>query len=160
MRIFEFKNDDIYSLHAREEVFFREFKESVASFSRLERPSISISNSQSYSDVDERAKERGIDIARRKTGGRFMYFGDGSLIFSFSTSNQNPPLRAYRDICKIIINSLKEIMGENFLIEHSNDIVHSSGRKIGGAAQINSGSRYLIHAYLRYDINTRELFRY
>lgn len=164
--VLEFLNDDIYTMHAREEMLLYHAKENFISFSRLEQPSISIARMQSYHDVlEDRALKEGVAITRRKTGGRFMYLDENdvivSLIFNVNGLDKNI---AYNLVCQLIIDSLNETMNDSFHIEHNNDILHASNKKIGGAThnrdRIENPTRFMVHAYIRHNIDLNKLFRY
>ena len=164
-KVFEFLEDDIFSLHAREEIFLYDLKENLVSFSRLKHPGISIAKHQNYRDVlEERALQDGVAVTRRKTGGRFMYLDHNDLVISFALQTQGSPQADYALICQFLVESLQEVTGEHFQIAYVNDILHVDGRKIGGAAQhrdgFGEGGRPMVHAYLRYAVDPEQLFKY
>ncbi len=164
-KVFAFLEDDIFSLHAREEIFFYDLKENLISFSRLKHPGISIAKHQNYRDVlEERASQDGVAVTRRKTGGRFMYLDNNDLVISFALQTKGSLQEDYALICKLLVESLQEVTGERFQIDYVNDILHAAGRKIGGAAQqrdsFGEGGRSMVHAYLRYAVDPEQLFKY
>jgi lipoate-protein ligase A len=165
MRLFEFPEDDIYSLHAREDFFLNDIRDNLISFSRLRKPSISLGRLQNYNDLErEKAEKDRVDVTRRKTGGRFMYLDSGFLIVSFAFNDDVPPVKAYESVCGLITSALEDTTHEHFYLDYVNDIMHSSGKKIGGAAQsknlLEGNYRHLVHAYVRYDTDSDSLFRY
>ncbi len=161
-RILEFLDDDIYTMHAREEALTRA-RGNTLSFSKLTGPSISIGRLQNYKDViEDRVLKDKVAVTRRKTGGRFMYLDENDVIVSFALSNDDSIRKNYDSICNIIVRSLSEITGEEFYIANLNDIMHESGRKIGGAAQSRNDKEgtSMIHVYIRHSVNPDTLFRY
>ncbi len=164
--LLEFLNDDIYSMHAREEMLFYHTKENFLLFSRLEQPSISIGRLQSYSDIlEDRALNDGVAVTRRKTGGRFMYLDENDVIVSFAFNiNGLDKNIAYNLVCRLVIDSLNEIMNDSFHIEHNNDILHISNKKIGGATHNRNHperpTRFMVHAYIRHRVDLNSLFKY
>jgi len=165
METFNFEKDDIFSLHAREDLFLRNSNSNILTFSILEKPSISLGRLQNYEDVSEQAIKDEIPIARRNTGGRFMYLDNECLIISLIFSEKSiSSLSSYETFCDILTKTLKKITHEDFFIKDSNDIMHSSGKKIGGAAQnkisFEGKERILFHSYIRHGISRENLFKY
>lgn len=100
----------------------------------------------------ERAKERGIDIARRFTGGGAVYHDLGCLVWSIAVKGPagGGTKFLYGDLLSGFTEALR-ILGVNAYIENVNDVVidtPAGRRKVSGTAATLSGSYYLLHGTL------------
>ena len=156
IRLFEYGDQDIFSLHAYEDVILDGVSRGslpTILFSRLSKPGISVSYKQNLRlDVDvETASSRGVDVTRRMTGGRSMYLdGRYDIVSVVLPSDSLDVDGMYQKVCGRVTNVLSEILGFECSVENKNDLVLANGKKIGGAAQRIKGKAVLVHAYVRY----------
>ncbi len=123
---------------------------------------VSIGYFQSLNDeVDVSvAKELGVDIVRRRTGGGAVYHDSkGELTYSIVAPETQMPhgiRESYQLICGWIIDSLK-ILGIGAEFKPINDII-TAGKKISGNAQTRRNGVLLQHGTLLYDLDVRTMF--
>ncbi|MFQ5573204.1 MAG: biotin/lipoate A/B protein ligase family protein, partial [Nitrosopumilaceae archaeon] len=120
-------------------------------------PCVSIGYFQSTDDVNhERCKQEGIDVLRRITGGGAV-FHDKELTYSFVTKEfpQNI-LDSYKEICKIIISTLKHF-GFDAKFSPLNDVT-VNGKKVCGNAQTRKNNRLLQHGTILLEVDTKRMF--
>ena len=164
-RLITLKNCNLYTLHATEDYFLEEVNKKnqkpTIILSNLKSPSISISYKQNLKkDVNlTEAKKTNIDITRRKTGGRSIYLDDKHYIVSIidkKSPHMIDPTLNYKKICNKIIHTIKNLTGITLQLENKNDLITTTGKKIGGAAQKIKSHSYLVHCYIRHqtDLNT------
>jgi lipoate---protein ligase len=161
-RVLDLEGIDIYNLHATEDYLLQQVAhhghDPIVMFSRLSGPSVSIGIGQNLvKDVNLAAvQDLGAHVTRRKTGGRAVYLDDNHYVVSviersgLGSMNVN---RAYEHVCGRVIEALHQTTDMYFQIRHVNDIMTLGYRKIGGAAQKNSGEATLVHCYLRYRVD-------
>lgn len=101
------------------------------------------------------AKENGITIVRRSTGGGAVYHDLGNFNYSIITSKQVVDDDSMKILSEPIINVLKEL-GIDAEFTGRNDIV-VSGKKISGTAQRIYGDRVLHHGCILFDSNLETL---
>jgi lipoate-protein ligase A len=156
-QVYELQQRTIYNLHAVEDFLLEKVREesiSAVMFSQLSNPGISIATAQHLlKDVHvERARAQNVDITRRRTGGRSVYFDDSYYILSVAypqTASKNPK-KEYEKTCGAIAETLVDILGKPVDLQNRNDFIIQGGKKIGGAAQ-REEQAILIHCYLRYN---------
>lgn len=123
---------------------------------------VSIGYFQSLNDeVDVNvAKELGVDIVRRRTGGGAVYHDtNGEITYSVVAPESMMPSgirESYQFICGWIIESLKNI-GIESEFKPINDII-AGGKKISGNAQTRRNGVLLQHGTLLYDLDVRTMF--
>ncbi len=107
-------------------------------------PCVSIGYFQSIDDVNhERCRQEGVDVLRRITGGGAV-FHDKEITYSFVTKEfPQKILDSYREICEIVILTLKHC---GFEAEFSplNDVT-VKGKKVCGNAQTRKNNKLLQH---------------
>ncbi len=106
------------------------------------------------------AKELGVDIVRRRTGGGAVYHdATGELTYSVIAPETQMPhgiRESYQLICGWIIDSLKAL-GISAEFKPINDII-TAGKKISGNAQTRRNGVLLQHGTLLYDLDVRTMF--
>ncbi len=123
---------------------------------------VSIGYFQSLNDeVDVNvAKELGVDIVRRRTGGGAVYHDTkGEITYSVILPENEMPKgirESYQVICGWIIESLKNL-GIESEFKPINDII-AGGKKISGNAQTRRNGVLLQHGTLLYDLDVRTMF--
>ena len=123
---------------------------------------VSIGYFQSLNDeVDVNiAKELGIDIVRRRTGGGAVYHdAKGEITYSVVAPENIMPSgirESYRLICGWVMESLKNL-GIESEFKPINDII-AAGKKISGNAQTRRNGVLLQHGTLLYDLDVRTMF--
>ncbi len=131
-------------------------------FYTWEPSAVSIGYFQSLNDeVDVNvAKELGVDIVRRRTGGGAVYHDTkGEITYSVIAPESIMPKgirESYQMICGWIIESLKNIEIESEF-KPINDII-ANGKKISGNAQTRRNGVLLQHGTLLYDLDVRTMF--
>ncbi len=123
-------------------------------------PCLSIGYFQSLEqEVDaEKAKEMGVDIVRRYSGGGAV-FHDRELTYSMAVSEKNIPndiIESYKTVCNALTVGLKTvgIAGE---FKPINDII-VNGKKISGNAQTRKGGIVLQHGTILMDVDLKKMF--
>ncbi len=154
--------------HAIDEVLTRrvgagERQPTLRFWERLE-PEIVLGRFQSVrNEVDEPvAKELGVPVTRRMTGGGAMYVEVPNII---TYSIYAPPdlvsgmsfVESYAFLDEWVIRALRSL-GIDAWYEPINDIT-SSGGKIGGAAQARRFGAVLHHTTMSYDLNSERMLK-
>ncbi|RKX39479.1 MAG: lipoate--protein ligase family protein [Thermotogae bacterium] len=120
-------------------------------------PAVSIGYFQSMEEVNvEKAREMGVDVIRRITGGGAVYH---KYELTYSIVMPPPPgkiLESYRIIEKGIIEALNMI-GVKAEMSGINDII-VEGKKISGNAQTRKYGGLLQHGTLLIDVDVDEMF--
>lgn len=113
-------------------------------------PTVVIGKNQNvFAEVNiEYAKEKGINIARRISGGGAVYHDFGNLNFSYISDKEEEGID-FKRFTTPIINALKK-MGLSPELSGRNDIL-ISGKKISGNAQTHFDNRVLHHGTLLYN---------
>ena len=113
-------------------------------------PTVVIGKNQNvFAEVNIKyAKELGINIARRITGGGAVYHDLGNLNFSYISDKKEEGID-FKKFTTPIIDALKK-MGLSPELSGRNDIL-ISGKKISGNAQTHFGNRVLHHGTLLYN---------
>ena len=113
-------------------------------------------NQNAYAEVNlTYAKENGIRIARRITGGGAVYHDLGNLNYTFITSKNNAKALDYAYFTKPIINALSSL-SLTATLSGRNDLL-CNGKKFSGNAQFSSADKILHHGTLLFDTDTSVL---
>lgn len=100
-------------------------------------------------------KERGIQVARRDTGGGAVYHDLGNLNYTFISDMEDSEDRGMKRFAGYVIQALEEL-GLRAEFSGRNDIL-IEGKKVSGTAQKVKGSRVLHHGCLLYHTDLGEL---
>lgn len=121
------------------------------------RPVVVIGKNQNaYAEVNlAYAKEHGIDVCRRITGGGAVYHDLGNVNYSFITSAQKAEMLDYAYFTRPIIDALAE-MGLECSLSGRNDLV-CGDQKFSGNAQYSTNGRILHHGTLLLQTDTNVL---
>ncbi len=123
-------------------------------------PCVSIGYFQSAKlEVDsEKARQQGVDIVRRYTGGGAV-FHDSELTYSIVISEQRLPkdiIESYKHICGFVVRALKKLrLPAKFA--PINDIIVNS-RKISGNAQTRRNGIVLQHGTVLLNVDINKMF--
>lgn len=161
-RVLSLQDHDVYTMHSLEDALC----ELVGSgkspptiiFSTVDPPAVSVSKAQDlYADVNvELCNSAGVDIARRKTGGRSVYLDRNYLVVSMIgrpadfQAYMRDVAQVYRYFCNRLKGTLSRVLGAEVTVENVNDIMVNNV-KIGGAAQRNNNKAVIAHGYIRYE---------
>lgn len=145
--------DPFYNLDFERSVFNRFDNQSYFMLWQNE-PSVIVGKNQIVEEEVnlEYAKEKGIKVVKRMTGGGSVYHDFGNLNYSFITNyeetsdSQNQLLSFFT---KLVITALQSL-GINAYLSETNDIL-AEGFKISGTAQYVENSRILFHGTLLFD---------
>ena len=116
-------------------------------------PSVIIGKNQNaYAEVDlSYAKEAGINIARRITGGGAVFHDEGNVNYTFITSKSKAKSLDYGYFTRPIVDALASL-GLDCALSGRNDL-ECEGKKISGNAQFCTEDRILHHGTLLFDAN-------
>lgn len=114
----------------------------------VNNPSVIIGRNQNpLREIDGAfARDKGIQIFRRVSGGGAVYHDPGNLNFSFITRHDRNHFHNFRHFTGPVISALNR-MGVSAELNGRNDIV-VRGRKISGNAQYSTGKTMLSHGTL------------
>tara|TARA_Y100000310_G_C20694263_1_gene824381 strand:+ start:206 stop:1042 length:837 start_codon:yes stop_codon:yes gene_type:complete len=157
-RVIDLGKTSIYRLHATEDYFLEKVnkgKQPTILFSKIKKAAISIGSKQNLKkDLNTaNAHDLGVDITRRKTGGRSIYLDENHYILSLINKKKPSDLditKKYESACSTIIETIRDITGIELYLKNNNDLMTAEDRKVGGAAQRGKTKSYLVHCYLRY----------
>ena len=109
-------------------------------------------NQNAYAEVNlEYAKEQGIRICRRITGGGAVYHDLGNVNYTFITSTEKAQALNYEYFTRPIIDALSSL-GLDCKLSGRNDL-ECDGRKFSGNAQYSSNGRILHHGTLLFNVD-------
>jgi lipoate-protein ligase A len=167
--LIDYNPESITELHATEDALFELLSTGGITptilISQLRNKGITLSANQSIEDVRlDEAIADGIDVLRRKTGGRAMLLGPKYLILSFFAQESQLQTRGVHDsysfiLTNYIVAPLESVFGIKATIENVNDLV-CDGKKFGGAAQKKAHDSILVHCYIRLEEDNHEMVRY
>ncbi len=147
--------DPYYNL-AVEEFLLRHSDEDVFMLWQNEPSVIIGKNQNAYAEVNlAYAKERGIHIVRRLTGGGAVYHDAGNLNYTFITGKDKAEILDYAYFAAPILSALRKL-GLACQLSGRNDL-ECGGRKFSGNAQAAVGDRILHHGTLLFDASTAEM---
>jgi len=120
-------------------------------------PCVSIGYFQSIQDVNhERCQQEGVDVLRRITGGGAV-FHDKEFTYSFVTGEfPQKILDSYKEICEIIISTLK-YCGFDAEFSPLNDVI-VKGKKVCGNAQTRKNNKLLQHGTILLEVDKKRMF--
>ncbi len=150
MKIIELQTKDPYLNLAIEEYIFKNAKEETFILWQ-NAPCIVIGKNQNpYAEINLKvAKENGVRVVRRITGGGAVYHDLGNLNYSFIS----PAHREGIDFAYFTSPIIKALgrLGVSCSLSGRNDLVLSDGKKISGNAQYSRDSRVLHHGTLLFN---------
>jgi lipoate-protein ligase A len=113
-------------------------------------------NQNAYAEVNvDVAKQKGIKISRRITGGGAVYHDLGNINYTFITSREKAKVLDYEYFTSPIINALA-LLGLNCSLSGRNDL-ECDGRKFSGNAQFCTDNRILHHGTILFDADVNVL---
>ncbi|MDN6967883.1 lipoate--protein ligase [Oenococcus sp. UCMA 17063] len=160
MKYISYENTDAFFNVAMEHYLLEEFPltEPVFFFSQYGNAVIVGKNQNTFAEVNQTyAKENGIQVARRETGGGAVYDDLGNISFSFVLPVSDPAKVNFKRFVQPMINALNKV-GVPVIADGRNDLV-INGRKVSGNAQRYANGRLLHHGTLLFDINTEVMSR-
>ncbi len=147
MKLLTLATKNPYYNLAVEEYLFRNSEDNVIILWQNEPTVVIGKNQNAYAELNlEYIKEKGINIARRITGGGAVYHDTGNVNFSFIAVNSESTEIDFKSYTEPIIEALSK-MGVKATLSGRNDILVDE-RKISGNAQYNAGGRVLHHGTL------------
>ena len=150
MKYYRLKTTNPYQNLAVEEYLFRHTDDDVFMLWQNEPTVVIGKNQNAYAEVDlSYAKEQGIHISRRITGGGAVYHDLKNLNFTFITSQEKAAVLDYAYFTEPIIRALAEL-GLSCSLSGRNDL-ECDGRKFSGNAQHAEGGRILHHGTILFD---------
>ncbi len=156
MKYIRLTSTDPYENLATEEFLFSQSEEDFLILWQNENTVVIGKNQNAYAEVDlAYAKEAGIRIARRITGGGAVFHDAGNINFSLITKDTHALDYAY------FASPITEVLGSLGLraeVDGRNDIL-ANGKKISGNAQTTKNGRTLHHGTLLYDTDTERMAR-
>ena len=115
-------------------------------------------NQNAYAEVDlDYARENGIRVARRLSGGGAVYHDMGNVNYTFITSSEKAVALDYAYFTKPIIEALASL-GVKAELSGRNDL-ECDGKKFSGNAQYTTDGRILHHGTLLFDTDAETLSR-
>ncbi|HWR22872.1 MAG TPA: lipoate--protein ligase [Feifaniaceae bacterium] len=122
-------------------------------------PTLMIGNYQiAAAEINEAyAKQKGIHIVRRLTGGGTIFTDPGSWQFSYIMRNRENREIAFEAFVRPVLEGLKA-MGVDASMSARNDLL-VDGKKFSGNAQHHTGSRVLHHGSILFDTDIDEMVR-
>lgn len=129
---------------------------------RRDRPTISLGYFESFEEsVDvEAARELGVQVVRRMSGGSAIYTDQNQIVYSVVLEKDivpESPNETFSDVCGGIVEALG-ILGLKAEFKPINDVV-VNGRKISGSAQIRKNDVVLQHGTVIVDADFDLMFK-
>lgn len=157
MKLLILNSTNPYYNLAVEEYLFNTAKEDIFMLWQNDKTVVIGKNQNAYAEVNlDYAKNNGILISRRITGGGAVYHDLGNLNYSYiSVTNENSGIE-FKPFVTPIIEALKTI-GVDAELSGRNDIVTKSGKKISGSAQHRQNGRVLHHGTLLFSTDMNVL---
>lgn len=158
MKYLRLSSTDPYYNLAVEEYLLRDTKEDVFMLWQNEKTVVIGKNQNAYAEVNlDYAKENGIRVARRLSGGGAVYHDMGNVNYTFITSSEKAEALDYAYFTKPIIEALASL-GVKAELSGRNDL-ECGGKKFSGNAQYTSDGRILHHGTLLFDVDAEVLSR-
>jgi len=156
MKYVRLKTTDPYLNLAIEEHLFNTADDDIFMLWQNE-PTVVIGKSQNaYAEVDlAYAKENGIHVCRRITGGGAVYHDLGNVNYTFITSKEKAEALDYEYFTKPIIDALAAL-GLHAELSGRNDLL-CEGKKFSGNAQHTSNGKILHHGTLLFDTDAEAM---
>ena len=120
-------------------------------------PSVIVGKNQNaYAELNlSYAREHGIRVVRRITGGGAVYHDAGNLNYTFITGKDEAKILDYAYFAAPILSALRKL-GLDCRLSGRNDL-ECGGRKFSGNAQAVIGERILHHGTLLFDTDVNEM---
>ena len=158
MKLLILESTDPYRNLAIEEYLFRSCDEDVLMLWQNEPTVVIGKNQNAYAEVNlEYAREQGIHVSRRITGGGAVYHDLNNLNFTFITSEEKAKVLDYAYFCEPILRALAAL-GLHCSLSGRNDL-ECDGRKFSGNAQHAEGGRILHHGTILFDTDVSVMSR-
>ncbi|MDR0880427.1 MAG: lipoate--protein ligase [Clostridioides sp.] len=149
-------NTNPYCNHALEEWLMDNYDEDCFMLWRNKKSILLGKNQNAPNEINiQYAKEHGIHIVRRITGGGTVFTDEENLMFSFISSNSSSDFTDFKKFTKPILNALSSL-GVCAEFTGRNDIL-IEGRKISGNAQCRYKNKVLHHGTLMFEADTGEM---
>ena len=149
MKLYVLKTTDPYLNLAIEEYLFENSEETIFILWQNDKTVVIGKNQNAYCEVNGNyAKDQGIKIARRITGGGAVYHDLGNINYSFISKSSNIGID-FKYFTEPIISLLKSMSVEACL-SGRNDIIVGD-RKISGNAQFSKNGKTLHHGTILFD---------
>lgn len=156
MKYIRLKTTDPHLNLAVEEYLFRSSEDDIFMLWQNEPTVVVGKNQNAYAEVNtEYAKEHGINIVRRITGGGAVYHDLGNLNYTFITSESKAKALDYEYFTRPIIDALATL-GVVATLSGRNDL-EVNGKKFSGNAQFCSDGRILHHGTLLFNTDVNEM---
>jgi len=156
--LFENDRKDAAFYFSVEEFFTRSFRSDkpVLMLWQAENTVMLGNNQVAEAEVDMNyARENGIRIIRRSSGGGAIYTDLGTLLYTVIQPLTNAPISHREEVAATVIKALRK-MGVPAVREGRNDIL-VEGKKISGLAQYSLGNHICTHGSLLYDTDIETL---
>jgi len=148
-------NDPYYNL-AVEEYLLKYSNDDIFMLWQNEPTVVIGKNQNAYAEVNvDLAKEKGIKISRRITGGGAVYHDLGNINYTFITSRNKATALDYEYFTRPIIDALSQL-GLDCKLSGRNDL-ECNGRKFSGNAQFCTDERILHHGTILFDTDVNEM---
>ena len=156
MKYIRLTTTDPYKNLAVEEYLFRHSEEDIFMLWQNAPSVILGKNQNAYAEVElAYARERGIHVVRRITGGGAVYHDAGNLNYTFITGKSKAGVLDYAYFAAPILSALRAL-GLTCQLSGRNDL-ECEGRKFSGNAQAVVGDRILHHGTLLFDADVNEM---
>ncbi len=154
MRCVDLRSMDVYFNLAMEEYLLKHTDEDYFLVWR-DTPSVVIGRHQRLrAEVDtDYAREQGICLARRYSGGGTVYHDAGNVNLTFVETSASPDFRTYLNRTLDFLHSL----GVPAVGDHRLSIYTDQGKKLSGSAQSVHKNRVLYHCTLLFDTDLHRL---
>lgn len=126
----------------------------------IQKPCVIVGRNQNVrSEVDlNYAKEQGITITRRLSGGGAVYDDLGNLSFSFVVTADNQSFGDFKLFTKPILKALHHLGATGAEVSGRNDLL-IDGKKFSGNAMYTKNKKMYAHGTLMFDVNIEEANR-
>ena len=156
MKYYRLKTTNPYENLAVEEFLLRTADDDVFMLWQNEPTVVIGKNQNAYAEVDlAAAREKGIHVSRRITGGGAVYHDLGNINYTFITSQEKAEVLDYAYFCEPILRALAEL-GLSCSLSGRNDL-ECEGRKFSGNAQHASDGKILHHGTILFDTDVSEM---